>query len=272
MPDAGIVIDYNRFLYTRGNPLRYTDPSGNILASVKGGSYPINKETPSAFIQSCQKAAEQAGWSEAKHGKSEDDNNHEADRVRLFDDIVAAHVANPDEPIVFNCFSWAAYNCLVVALWLGEVSIEIDKMIMTGAENAFRWLSHFMGAGPVMVPPNVKSVRYYFAEERQPGEEVLSNLKFDALLNSQNGANQAISMRAGVVASNRSFYKMRLHKAEVENEKDITIPAQHNSIIAAKVGVIWYLNWELINAHANDLRPFTAPGPQSMREGSTFSY
>ena len=73
--------------------------------------------------------------------------------VRLFNDIVAAHAANPDEPIVFNCFSWAAYNCLAVALWLGEVSIEIDKMIMTGAENAYRWFSHFMGAGPVMVPP-----------------------------------------------------------------------------------------------------------------------
>ena len=129
-----------------------------------------------------------------------------------------------------------------------------------------------MGAGPVMVPPNVKSVSYYFAEERRPGEEVLSNPKFDSLLNPQNGANQAIAMRAGVVANNRSFYKMRLHKAEAEDEKDITIRAQHNSIIAAKVGVTWYLNWELINAHANDLRPFTAPGPQSMREGSTFSY
>ena len=29
MPDAGRVIDYNRFLYARGNPLRYSDPSGN---------------------------------------------------------------------------------------------------------------------------------------------------------------------------------------------------------------------------------------------------
>ena len=64
IPDAGIVIDCNRSLYTRGNPLRYTDPSGNILACVKGGSYPINEEKPGAFLQSCQKSAEQAGWSE----------------------------------------------------------------------------------------------------------------------------------------------------------------------------------------------------------------
>ena len=192
--------------------------------------------------------------------------------MRLFDDIVAAHAANPDEPIVFNCFSWAAYNCLAVALWLGEVSIEIDKMIMTEAENAYRWFSHFMGAGPVMVPPNVKSVSYYFVEERQPGEEELPTLLNYSLLNPQNGANQAIAMRAGVVASNRSYYRMLLHKAEAEDDKNITIRAQHNAIIAAKEGFTWYLNWELINAHANDLGPFTAPRPQSMREGSTFSY
>ena len=64
VPDLGIVIDCNRSLYTRGNPLRYTDHSGKILACVKGGSYPINEEKPGAFLQSCQKSAEKAGWSE----------------------------------------------------------------------------------------------------------------------------------------------------------------------------------------------------------------
>ena len=192
--------------------------------------------------------------------------------MRLFDDIVAAHEANPDEPIGLNCFSWAAENCISVAIALEKLKIDIDKMIMTEGENAYRWFSHFMGAGPVMVPPNAKSVSYNFVEERQPGEEELSNLKFDALLNPQNVANQAIAVRAGVVASNRSYYRMLLHKAEAEDDKNSTIRAQHNAIIAAKVGVTWYLNWELINAHANDLGPFTDPGPQSMREGSTLSY
>ena len=64
VPDLGIVIDGNRLLHTRGNPLRYTDHSGKILACVKGGSYPINEEKPGAFLQSCQKSAEKAGWSE----------------------------------------------------------------------------------------------------------------------------------------------------------------------------------------------------------------
>ena len=30
VPDAGMVVDYNRFLYARGNPLKYSDPSGYI--------------------------------------------------------------------------------------------------------------------------------------------------------------------------------------------------------------------------------------------------
>ena len=30
VPDQGMVIDYNRFLYARGNPLKYRDPSGYI--------------------------------------------------------------------------------------------------------------------------------------------------------------------------------------------------------------------------------------------------
>ena len=29
VPDAGMVVDYNRFLYARGNPLKYSDPSGH---------------------------------------------------------------------------------------------------------------------------------------------------------------------------------------------------------------------------------------------------
>jgi RHS repeat-associated protein len=29
VPDAGVLFDYNRYLYTRGNPLKYTDPSGH---------------------------------------------------------------------------------------------------------------------------------------------------------------------------------------------------------------------------------------------------
>ena len=34
VPDPGMVIDYNRFLYVRGNPLRYRDPSGHASCTT----------------------------------------------------------------------------------------------------------------------------------------------------------------------------------------------------------------------------------------------
>ena len=34
VPNMGRVIDYNRFLYARGNPLKYTDPSGNASCTT----------------------------------------------------------------------------------------------------------------------------------------------------------------------------------------------------------------------------------------------
>jgi len=40
VPDAGRVIDYNRFLYVRGNPLKYSDPSGHCAFDENGN---INK-------------------------------------------------------------------------------------------------------------------------------------------------------------------------------------------------------------------------------------
>ena len=36
MPDAGLVLDYNRYMYVRGNPLKYTDPTGNSACVALG--------------------------------------------------------------------------------------------------------------------------------------------------------------------------------------------------------------------------------------------
>jgi RHS repeat-associated protein len=56
VPDAGTVIDYNRFLYARGNPLKYNDPSGHcvdgittllcvaIIGGVAGGVVDLGKQ------------------------------------------------------------------------------------------------------------------------------------------------------------------------------------------------------------------------------------
>ena len=34
VPDAGVVIDYNRYLYARGNPVKYADPSGHCVFGI----------------------------------------------------------------------------------------------------------------------------------------------------------------------------------------------------------------------------------------------
>ena len=36
VPNPARIVDYNRFLYARGNPLKYTDPSGHISEKPTG--------------------------------------------------------------------------------------------------------------------------------------------------------------------------------------------------------------------------------------------
>jgi RHS repeat-associated protein len=36
VPDAKVLYDYNRFMYARGNPLKYTDPSGHCATTSNG--------------------------------------------------------------------------------------------------------------------------------------------------------------------------------------------------------------------------------------------
>jgi RHS repeat-associated protein len=37
VPDPGLVFDYNRYMYVRGNPLKYVDPTGHCATTSSGG-------------------------------------------------------------------------------------------------------------------------------------------------------------------------------------------------------------------------------------------
>ena len=41
VPDPGNLFDYNRYLYTRGNPMRYTDPSGHQSCMAMAPAMPL---------------------------------------------------------------------------------------------------------------------------------------------------------------------------------------------------------------------------------------
>ena len=268
VPDPKMVIDYNRFLYTRGNPHKYIDPSGNLLACVMGGAYPGNEKTPLTFFASCDASAALAEWSEKEHGEIVHYNNQETERVRLLDDVIKA--ANANEPIVLNCFSWAAENCISVAIAAQYLNIDIDLMIMTEGENFGRWVEdYFEGTGPIYIPASVLNVRNYFAVERRPGEDILWDLLADGMANPQNGANKAIALRDGVSAQNHGFHWMELGQDAAGNT--LRVRATHNTIIAKFMDDYYILNIELIRNHANDLRMVTDSRPVHMGQGGTFT-
>ncbi|MEM7129271.1 MAG: RHS repeat-associated core domain-containing protein [Chloroflexota bacterium] len=49
VPDAGLVFDYNRYMYVRGNPVNLNDPTGHQSC---GGQYPISGCMPGFFATS----------------------------------------------------------------------------------------------------------------------------------------------------------------------------------------------------------------------------
>jgi pimeloyl-ACP methyl ester carboxylesterase len=69
VPDAGVLFDYNRYMYVRGNPLKYTDPSGHVAVCFQGGPQANNnKELDSSFYNFCTQSLLEAGYDEDQHG------------------------------------------------------------------------------------------------------------------------------------------------------------------------------------------------------------
>ena len=64
-----MVIDYNRFLYAKGNPLKYTDPGGQEAYFFMSGFNPDpSAKKPTLFITACLAMLNEIKYSEDEHG------------------------------------------------------------------------------------------------------------------------------------------------------------------------------------------------------------
>ena len=163
IPDPGMVIDYNRFLYVRGNPFKYTDPSGHDLVCVKGGPPSMNSGKD-AFYRWCFEVAIRAGWDEEIHGPIHYINNAPADADAIADAIIASKREDQSRPIVFLAHSWGGPATMWAAENLDAAGIDVDLAVVLDYEDYGRF-THTRPDGAVGLPPNVKEGVGMYAKE-----------------------------------------------------------------------------------------------------------
>ena len=105
VPGAGQVINYNRFLYAKGNPLKYTDPTGHA------GYDPFSQDWIDAF--------------KAAHGGEEPDAADRVDRL-----ISLSHPGPVERKATWTEFDWHYYTRNKMWVLAGVISvtgIKIDR-------------------------------------------------------------------------------------------------------------------------------------------------
>jgi RHS repeat-associated protein len=107
VPDPTNVYDWNRYMYVRGNPLKYNDPSGHIAVCFYGG-YQNDQglALDGAVSQLCSEGLRAGGYDPAKHGTILALRNSNEDIDFALAQIMAAQAANPYEPIIIVGHSW----------------------------------------------------------------------------------------------------------------------------------------------------------------------
>jgi RHS repeat-associated protein len=146
VPDAGVLFDYNRYLYTRGNPLKYTDPSGHVAVCFHGGPNTGGKgegEAVSPIHEICNAALDAAGYDQTRLIAWYNGGLSKWEAIDLI-------LANPDEPTILIGHSWGGAAALEVASMLNDMSVGVDLLITIDPEPFGR------RAMPTAVPDNVK--------------------------------------------------------------------------------------------------------------------
>ena len=158
VPDAGAVVDYNRFLYVRGNPLKFVDPSGHIAICFQGapGSGEANAED--AIMRIC------AGL--AKNDFFEGDwfrfNNTLPQIWTAYYRVREAKQKNPTEAVAVLGYSYGGGAALELARLLnedpkllGEEPIHVDTLITIEPVSVARGAWRTFGWATSEVPSNV---------------------------------------------------------------------------------------------------------------------
>ena len=172
IPDPGLVVDYNRFLYARGNPLKFTDPSGQEAYCFLGGWNPDTTDLLNYFHVSCKKMLTEIGYTEDVHGKISIKGNFSPAANEVYEEILALKQReNPSpRPIVLACYSWGCPAAMEVARLLsgqryddaGQKSqahapVRVDLLVLIEAENSY----HPLPLG--RVPENVADSYHYYS-------------------------------------------------------------------------------------------------------------
>ena len=187
VPDPAVLLDHNRYLYTRGNPLKYTDPSGHIAICFKGG--PANSyngdATSEAFYQLCTQALTDAGYDERFHGVIQYFGNGNTQITAAELAVRTALAENPNQPVFILGYSWGGAAALDLAdhlnrgdgavggganTFLRDSPVSVDGLILFDAELDLRTVGAlYPGSDSVNAPdvisPNVRRAVNIYAED-----------------------------------------------------------------------------------------------------------
>ncbi len=128
--EVGGIIDYNRFLYTKGNPFKYADPSGHIAVCFSGGFLKAeNISSKTDFINACKEILNRIGYVEGSDGHGEIRSSHgRSEALEVYEDIRDLKTGEQpsSEPVILICYSWGCPDAMAVAENLTGVGLSLN--------------------------------------------------------------------------------------------------------------------------------------------------
>ena len=179
--DTNNLLDHNRYMYARGNPLKYTDPSGHVAICFEGGAAPdVWKPAPNEEdtqitsmngAGACRDAYEHLAVEQQLRLGTMYFLRNNAYGIGLAEKYVReAKDANPNEPVVVLGYSWGGPASFALARNLdqpdvlrGQESVDVDLMLLLDPEFAGRERNNPLFLPPQM-PENVTKAIYFKAQ------------------------------------------------------------------------------------------------------------